>query len=109
MMKLSYTGDSLLISDGAAHALLEYARVLATTGGSDIVTFPVLDGNNEITEANILIGPASQLILTHAHGDTVIDDKEAIDTMKEKTASLQPRQPVVGDATVPAITDEYGI
>jgi hypothetical protein len=66
MMTLHYIGESVLLTDDVCDALLRYARALAETQGSDVVTVPVLTADGEPRSAEFLLGPASQLYATSA-------------------------------------------
>jgi hypothetical protein len=65
-MTLHYTGESILLPDDVCDALLRYARALAETQGSDVVTIPVVTPDGNHTSAEFLLGPASQLYAMHA-------------------------------------------
>jgi hypothetical protein len=94
MMKLEYAGGEVLLSDEASRVLLRYAESLAMHDSSDTVTLPVVTVEGVPGEAEILVGPASQLLALPTAEDHVIDDAAAIAVMREKMAALQPSRPV---------------
>ena len=61
MHRLHYTGESFFVADAVCSALLDYASALADAQRSDVVSVPIVDEAGLSTEAEILIGPASQL------------------------------------------------
>jgi hypothetical protein len=65
MQRLHYTGESFFVADEVSSALLDYASALADVGRSDVVKIPIVDEAGEATEAEMLIGPASQLYSNH--------------------------------------------
>ena len=82
-MTLHYTGGSVLMADDVCEALIQYARVLAASQASDVLVVPVIDDDGELLTAELLVGPASQLLAVPVLGveesgrdQTVIDDIE---------------------------------
>jgi hypothetical protein len=95
MMNLKYAGGTVTMSDDACATLLAYAEALARNAGSDTVTVAVIGEDGEPTDADILIGPASQLLAVPSkasHRD--FDDRAQIAYMAERTAQLQPPRPI---------------
>lgn len=89
MDRIHYAGDTLLTGSDIAHALLEYARALAQAGSAETVEIPTLNDDGERGRAEILVGPASQLV---SHPEDVSSD-EIIDaglvaTLRERTQNL---------------------
>ena len=73
MQRLHYTGESLLVPDAVCEAIITFARALAGERVSDVVRIPVMDEAGVVTQASILIGPASQLYITPAPDASEID------------------------------------
>jgi hypothetical protein len=94
MQRLHYTGDTLLVADEVAEALLAYASALADAKTSDVIVIPVVDDAGHANRAEVLLGPASQLYTT-----PVPDMPEpAVDTamireLRARSARLRPSQP----------------
>lgn len=61
MHRLHYTGESFLVADEVCRAVLNYASALADAGRSDVVSIPIIDDAGVLAEADLLVGPASQL------------------------------------------------
>jgi hypothetical protein len=66
MQRLHYAGDTVLIPDVVSDAVLRFARALAQVGISDVVHVPIVDDAGTTSEAELLIGPASELYMTPA-------------------------------------------
>lgn len=63
--------DVAVTDDRLADVLVDYAMLLGRAGTTDIVVMPVAR-NGRVEEATILVGPASQITLTH-------NDDESLD------------------------------
>lgn len=95
MQRLHYTGDTILMADDTAAALLEYASALAEANTSDVVRVPVVDETGAETTAELLIGPASQLYTMPAIGvEDVPGDSEVNAELRLRAAKLRPSRPV---------------
>lgn len=89
MQRLHYTGDTLLVPDAVCEAILALASALADVQVSDVVRVPIVDEAGTLTEARMLIGPASQLYATPADDVTEIDvDPELVADIRRRTARL---------------------
>jgi len=62
--RVDYAGTAFLTDSRIAHALFEYARVLAAVGQADVVRVPGVDEDDLLREYELIIGPSSQMI-TH--------------------------------------------
>jgi hypothetical protein len=108
MMRLKYAGGEVFVSDEASHALLHYAEGLALSDSSDTVALPVVTIDGVAGVAEILIGPASQLLALPAAEKFDLDDAEVIASMREKLAALQPSRPIASEPETPAqATDDF--
>jgi hypothetical protein len=95
MQKLYYAGGYIFLDDDVCEALVMYAKALADVGKSDLVTVPALSDEGLQGRTRLLIGPASQLFSAPALDRGVdLTDAHATQSMREKTASLQPSRPV---------------
>ncbi len=91
MMTLHYTGESVLLADDVCGALLRYARGLAETHGSDVVTIPVVKPDGEPGWAEFLLGPASQLYATSApHSSQEERHPTVVEELDRRTRLLHP-------------------
>ena len=62
--RVDYAGTAFLTDSRIAHAVFEYAQVLAAGGQADVVRVPGVDEDDRRREYELIIGPASQMI-TH--------------------------------------------
>ncbi len=53
----------MLTGDDIAGAIVHYAEALSQRDTSAVIDVPVLDGHGDVVTANMLIGPASQLVV----------------------------------------------
>ncbi|WP_322410879.1 hypothetical protein [Microbacterium invictum] len=91
MRRLHYSGSYVLTSDEVSKAVLRYARALADTHTSDVVTIPVLEQGGAPGLAHFLLGPASQLYTTPvAESIDEINDPDLVDELQRRANRLQP-------------------
>ena len=89
MERINYATGSVVTGDEIAHALVGYASALAQGGGSDTVTFPILLDTGEVEQAEILIGPASQMITVPEHtSHDELRDAGLVDELDRKRQAL---------------------
>jgi hypothetical protein len=62
MKLIHYAGETLLTGDAIADAVLKYASALASCEESATIAIPVRLSSGAIADANLLVGPASQLV-----------------------------------------------
>lgn len=91
MRRLHYSGGYVLTPDDVCKALLRYARALADTQSSDVVSIPVLAEGGARGHAHFLIGPASQLYSTPVSEPVdEIQDTALVEELQRRTRRLQP-------------------
>jgi hypothetical protein len=94
MRRLHYAGGYMLLGDTTCKAVLRYARALARSGTSDVVSVPVVTEGGSRAYAHLLIGPASQIFSTPVENGTgEREDDEVIRELEEATLRLQPGRP----------------
>jgi hypothetical protein len=95
MMKLDYAGGEVLVSNALSHALVEFSAHIARTGGSDSLLIPVLTLDGIRGDAEVVVGPASQLLASPTDAPEVdLDDANVIADILSRTAILKPSRPV---------------
>jgi hypothetical protein len=98
MMTLDYAGGRVLVSDALSHALLEYSATIARTGGSELLRIPVLTAEGVRGLADIVVGPASQLLSTPTdEPEADLDDSEVISEIRARLSALQPAHAIPMD------------
>jgi len=100
MRTISYGGESFTTSDAAAEALLDFAAAAAQSESADVVHVPAVAPNGELIIADLVIGPASELLVVPA--DVAFaepDTAAAVQVLREKTRVLvDSRRPSYGSA-----------
>ena len=89
MKTIHYAGDAVLMNDELADAVVEYAAALARVGSSAELTVPVVIQDGSVLTASMLLGPASQLIVTPTpEAPEAAADPELLATIHRETALL---------------------
>lgn len=97
MDKLTYAGEHLLTGSAIAHALLEYAQALAGTGEAATIRIPTVDPAGDAGWAEVLVGPASQLVTVRIETDLPEPvDPELVEELASRTAGLRRRAAPTG-------------
>jgi hypothetical protein len=95
MDQIQYAGNTLVTGSDIAHAVLAYAQALASNGDSATITIPVQHDDGSVVTAEILIGPASQLITEPYESPAPeIEDADTIARLTDATTSLQVAHPI---------------
>jgi hypothetical protein len=98
MRIVSYSGESVVTTDGVGEAVVDYARALIADNSADVVDIPILFEDGELS-ASLVLGPASQLIVVPAHEvDVELRDEMTIARLRAKTAALGPHMVVPSES-----------
>jgi hypothetical protein len=90
MDQIHYAGNTIVTGSDIAHAVLAYAQALAANGDSATVTIPVQHRDGSTVTAEILIGPASQLIAErYDSAGPELEDVAVVTRLKAAAAQLQ--------------------
>ena len=101
MKYVTYSGETVLTTDGVGTAIVEYARALVADKSTDVVDIPVVLNHAEAT-ASLLIGPASPLIVVEAENhEMALKDTTAIERMHAKMAALGPHRARPSESPAP--------
>ena len=110
MKTIHYAGGEVLTSDTLADAIVDYASALARAGSSAELTIPVVLPDGSVSEASLLLGPASQLIAQPTlDPDGEVENAELVTEVERRTAALGPVKAIPTDAPAPAGLDEFGL
>jgi hypothetical protein len=94
MDQIRYAGNTLETGTDIAHAVLAYAQALAANGDSATITIPVRHNDGSVVKAEVLIGPASQLISEPSDtSDSELEDAHTVRWLTEATAKLRTPHP----------------
>lgn len=95
MKKIVYGAAGVVTSDAIADAVMQYARALALGVKADLVEIPVRLESGAQDRAQILLGPASQIVSIPAEtGDGELDDDAVLADLTAKTRRLGGSRPV---------------
>ncbi|PRY64301.1 hypothetical protein B0I08_1138 [Glaciihabitans tibetensis] len=96
MKLIHYAGETLLTGDLIADAVLRYAGALAEGSGSATIVIPIRLPDGTVADANLLVGPASQLVAVPQPTDNeeIIDEK-LIDRIELEIERLAPSHPPI--------------
>jgi hypothetical protein len=90
MDQIQYAGNTLVTGSKIAHAVLAYAQALASNGDSATVSIPILHDDGSVVTAEILIGPASQLIAEpYESASPEVEDADVVSHLNEEAAKLR--------------------
>ena len=95
MERINYAGGALLTGDAIARAVISYAEALARRGTAAEVDIPVRREDGTLGYAQLLLGPASQLVAEDVASeleDPVDDDLVA--SLRSQTDRLSDPHPV---------------
>jgi hypothetical protein len=96
MQRIHYAGGELITGNAIADAVVEYAEALATRRTAASIEIPVRGDDGSTVHAQLLIGPASQLVTEELEGEfDEIVDEELVARLSAETAALSSRRPVV--------------
>lgn len=89
MKRIYYVNGSIVTGDRTAETVLAYAQALARSEGSDTIDIPVIGELGEAGRAQLLIGPASQLmVVSQVSTRADFDDDEVIARIEKRTLGL---------------------
>lgn len=108
MERIHYAGGTIVTGTDISRALLDYAAVLARNEASTTIDVPVRDEEGHRTHANLLIGPASQLISVTEPSDLEeIVDEELVAELRAKTERLGPPRAIADGKLFNDDDDEF--
>jgi hypothetical protein len=106
MELIHYAGGELMTGEGIAHAVLEYAKMLAMNESSDEVEIPIRREDGSLGVAQLLLGPASQLVAETIVSDLEdVTDSDLVTQLGVKAARLANPRPVMNDASTASGAD----
>jgi hypothetical protein len=95
---IHYAGGQIRTGSKLAHAVLAYGRALAENDTSDMVELPIYNEDGSIGRAELLIGPASQLVAEQVPDDREdLADSELLAKLDQSTRALEAPRPMAVD------------
>ncbi|KQM26006.1 hypothetical protein ASL10_11395 [Frigoribacterium sp. Leaf8] len=108
--RIHYTDEYLVTGDAIAAAVVEYARALAMQNKSDMVDLPGMDRGGVHQRFQVLLGPASQMLVSEEQTDEAeIDDGALVDDIEGRIGRLRGIEPQTAEAAerIPLDSDEF--
>lgn len=89
MKYVVYGENRVMTGDEIAAAVLAYAAALGENGTTDIVEIPTADEDGQATNAEVLLGPASQIMVETAPDDELEpEDEDLVGELRRRTAEV---------------------
>ncbi len=107
MRRIHYAGDTLLLGDDVADALMDYAARLARQDSAVTITIRALDDGGTEHAVDILVGPATMMTATHVDSDLPEPDNAAVVADLARRVSLLESPPAGQGVEQPEHFDEY--
>lgn len=112
MKRIFYASGSVLTGDRMAETIVKYAGALASRELSDTVDIPISLGDGTAARAQLLIGPASQLVvIPEPNEQDVPEDETTIEELEKKVRQLSSPHPHPADGDLTSAYpegDEFG-
>ncbi|OIH92717.1 MULTISPECIES: hypothetical protein [unclassified Curtobacterium] len=89
MKYVVYGENKVMTGDAIAEAVLAYAAALGENGTTDIVEIPTSDQDGLAATAQVLLGPASQVMIEVAPEDELEpEDQDLVNELTRRTAEV---------------------
>ena len=109
--RIFYASGSVITGDTLAEAIVRYAEVLSQRDSSDTIDIPIALDSGDVGRAQLLIGPASQLVIVPEEGTFVeVEDDLTIAELARRAALLaspHPQQQQGSDALITDYANDY--
>ncbi|GEK84303.1 hypothetical protein [Frigoribacterium faeni] len=90
MKRIHYADEYIVTGDDIADAVMAYARGLALKGRSDSVELPALTPEGEVGRFQVLLGPASQMVVSGEPDSlVVIEDADLVADLRARIDGLE--------------------
>jgi len=108
MRRIRYSGDTVLLGDEAADALMDYAARLARDDSAVSLAIRAIDDRGVENAVDILVGPATMMTATHVESDLPEPDNSAmVAELARRFSLLDAPPPVQASEPQPEQFDEY--
>jgi hypothetical protein len=92
MRIVSYSGESVVTTNGVGQAVVDYARALIADNSTDIIDIPVVLDDEELM-ASLIIGPTSQIMVSPSRvHEVTLRDELTIARIRTRIAALGPHR-----------------
>ena len=90
MKHVTYADKAVLMGDDAADALLEYARLIADTGGADAVTLRAIRPDGNTVDVSFLLSASTTLLVESTNSETKAPANDAVVAdLKSRIAAIE--------------------
>jgi hypothetical protein len=97
---IHYADFDIITTDETLDAVLAYAQALALKERSDTVHILAVDSDGTTREFDLLIGPASELLVSGVDLVHHLNDAAVVSDLTAKTRGLEQENQVVPDGTI---------
>ncbi|PJJ72907.1 hypothetical protein CLV46_2485 [Diaminobutyricimonas aerilata] len=108
MKRVYYSSGSVLTGDRLADDVIDYAAALARNGQADNVRIPVMLEDGSPSDANLLLGPASELVAVGEAAEAPDPrDDDTAQYMERRVKELSVPRPRAAAAVTPVLAEDY--
>jgi len=107
MKQLTYAGKSFITGSDIADAVVRLTAALGISSETAAVTIPVMDENGHVTTADLVLGPATEILAIAVTSDFAeIVDADVVTLLDERAEHLSPTRAVASPEPIPG---EWGL
>jgi len=102
MKQITYAGKSFVTGTDLADAVMRLTAALGLSRETAGVTIPAMDENGHITTADLVLGPATEVLAIAIDSDQEeIVDVEVVAQLDERTRRLEPTRTIASTDPIP--------
>jgi len=102
MKQITYAGKSFVTGTDLANAILRLTAALGLSHETAAVSIPAIDEDGRITTADLVLGPATEVLAIAIAGDREeITDPQIVALLDERTRLLAPARTVASTDPLP--------
>jgi hypothetical protein len=102
MKQITYAGKSFVTGTDLADAVMRLTAALGLSSETAGVTIPAMDENGHITTADLVLGPATEVLAIAIESDQEeIVDENVVAQLDERTRQLEPTRTVASADPLP--------
>jgi len=102
MKQITYAGKSFVTGTDLADAVMRLTAALGLSHETAGVTIPAMDENGHITTADLVLGPATEVLAIAIDSDQdEIVDAEVVAQLDERTRRLEPTRTIASTDPIP--------
>ena len=102
MKQITYAGKSFVTGSDIADAVVRLTAALGISSETSAVTIPAMDENGHVTTADLVLGPATEILAIAITSDLPeIIDAEVVASLDSRAAHLSPSRAVASPEPIP--------